>query len=220
MITITQNGNYLPDEFAVGKTQDAISLVEKYHYSKCVPCNSSLCCSFKRNGETIASVFFGTPVAKWSEKILELVRLVRKEEVEPKPHLTRLVGLAVKQIKRERKYDLLISFADSSKGHHGGIYQACSWNYHVQRKSACDGFLINGTFVHRRSCNAKYGTSSTKKLPDLLVLRGISCEPHFDGGKHLYWKALTKKGEQQAVRLGFKNNPYPKPAVFPLVTLP
>ena len=29
-----------------------------------------------------------------------------------------------------------------------------------------------------------------------------SIEPHFDDGKHLYWKALGRNGERKAQRLG------------------
>lgn len=40
---------------------------------------------------------------------------------------------------------------------------------------------------------------------------GIEAVPHFDSGKYLYWKALSKAGKRKADRLGLKALPYPKP---------
>ena len=36
-------------------------------------------------------------------------------------------------------------------------------------------------------------------------------EPHFDEGKHLYWKPLMVAGKTRAKRLGLRDEPYPKP---------
>lgn len=105
---------------------------------------------------------------------------------------------------------MLISFADSTQGHHGGIYQACSWNYHTIRKPRLDGFIIDGVLTAARTCNHRYGTSG-QGLVKILEAQGHTCIPHFDKGKHLYWKALNRKGEEKAKRLGFTKSPYPKP---------
>lgn len=35
-------------------------------------------------------------------------------------------------------------------------------------------------------------------------------DPHFDEGKHIYWRALNKSGKRKALRLGLENKPYPK----------
>ena len=40
---------------------------------------------------------------------------------------------------------------------------------------------------------------------------GIAAEPHFDTGKHVYWRALTKTGRRQAEALGLRSCAYPKP---------
>jgi hypothetical protein len=141
---------------------------------------------------------------------LELCRLVRKEDVDPKPVLTTLISQAVKQINREKKFNLLVSFADSTQGHHGGIYQACSWNFHTLRKARLDGFIINGTFVAARTCNHRYNTSGIK-LVNILKEKGIECVPHYDTGKYLYWRSLDKYGEQKAERLRLQKQPYQKP---------
>lgn len=196
--------------FYLGRNKAADKLVEVYHYSHKVPTNIQLCGTLIRDRQPIAAVFFSIPATRWSEKVLELCRLVRKEDVDPKPTLSQVISVACKQIKKKTEHDLLISFADSTQGHHGGIYQACSWNYHTIRKPRLDGFTIDGVLTAARTCNHRYGTSG-QGLIKILEAQGHTCVPHFDKGKHLYWKALNKNGEEKAKRLGFTKSSYPKP---------
>ena len=39
----------------------------------------------------------------------------------------------------------------------------------------------------------------------------MDIQPHYDAGKYLYWRALTKEGERMAKRLKLERNEYPKP---------
>lgn len=203
----------MTDEFVTERRKDADGLVEEYHYSHYIPSNIQFCTSIIREGMAIASVFYSIPATRWSEEILELCRLVRNENINPKPILTGLISKSIKEIRSSRKFNLLVSFADSTHNHHGGIYQAASWNYHILRKPSHDGFLIEGQFVPRRTCNHRWGTSSRTKLVEILESQGISCVPHFDKGKHLYWKALDKNGEMKAERLNLSKSLYPKPNI-------
>ena len=43
-----------------------------------------------------------------------------------------------------------------------------------------------------------------EKMPD------ASIEPHYDLGKHLYWKPLSTQGIERAARLQLEKKPYPK----------
>ena len=194
-----------------GRSELSDSLVKKFHYSGYVPSNIQYCTTLIQNENAVASVYYSIPATRWSENVLELCRLVRDENVYPKPILTQLISESIRFIKKDKKFDLLISFADSTHNHHGGVYQAASWNYHVLRKSSHDGFIINGEFVPRRTCNHRWGTSSRTRLLDILIPLGYSCEPHFDNGKHLYWKSLDNNGKRKAERLNLKSNQYPKP---------
>lgn len=185
-------------------------LVEIYHYSHYLPANIQFCASEILDNVPIAACFFSIPATRWKEEVLELCRLVRNENIDPKPMLTKLISQAVKQLNREKRFNLLVSFADSTHGHHGGIYQACSWNFHTLRKPSLDGFIVNGVFVCRRTCFHRYKTSSIK-LIDILKEKGIECSPHYDNGKYLYWWPLDRHGEDKATRLGLQKMPYPKP---------
>ena len=197
--------------FRLNQKGEAAELVERWHYSRLFPPNSILVGTFHENGglfgdfgPAIAACVFGRPPARWDEEVWELTRLVRTDQSLP---LTSLISLTTKACKKHGA-DLLVSFANSTKGHHGGIYQAASWNYGGKRKRSMDGVLIEGKFFPGRSCNHKWGTRSPRKLSALLRME---VQPHYDEGKHLYWRALNKFGQHKAKRFHLESLPYPKP---------
>jgi len=200
--------------FAVNQRDEACKLVIQYHYSHRVPSNIQLVGTwhedgglFGDSGECVAACFFSIPPTRWKEEVWELSRLVRKEDV--RCSLTGLISKTCKWIKSKGLMDLLVSFADNTQGHHGGIYQASSWNYAGLRKAGVDGLLINGVFRPGRSCNSDYGTRSPSKLSEMKPHWDI--KPHYDMGKYLYWKALNIHGERKARRLGLDSIQYAKP---------
>ncbi len=195
---------------ASGRNAEAEALVKRFHYSRRVPSNVQLVVTwheagglFGDLGECAAAVLFTVPATRWSEEVWELARLVRRDDIAPS--LTGLIATAARIA--ARSMDLLVSFADATHGHHGGIYQAASWQYDGQREASMDGCIIGGRFVPGRVCNHRFGTRS----PERLAERGIIAEPHYDEGKHLYWRALSRSGKAKAARLKLQSNPYPKP---------
>lgn len=198
--------------FHVGNYDDALNLVKKYHYSKRMASNVQMVGTwhkggglFGEHGEAIAAIVFSIPPTRWSEDVWELSRLVRRDDAEIS--LSALMAKALSFMKRARPIDLLVSFADATQGHHGGIYQACSWNYSGKRERCIDGVIFEGNFIPGRSANSKWGTRSPGKLRRM----GINAIPHYDEGKYLYWKALNRNGAKKARRLGLSEMPYPKP---------
>jgi hypothetical protein len=140
--------------------------------------------------------------------VFELTRLVRDPDADVP--LSALVALTVKWLRRKQLTDLVVSYADAGHGHHGGIYQACSWQYHGQRRQAQDGLVIDSMFVPNRAVSATFGTKSV----DLLRGRGVNVDGrHVDAGKHLYWRALCRDGAKKASRLGLTSRPYVKPDI-------
>jgi len=199
--------------FRTGNMDEAVALVKAFHYSHRAPANIQLVGTFHTAGglfgdfgPAVAAIFFSIPPARWSEDVLELSRLVRHDDC--RVPLTRLIAMACRRLKSDG-VDLLVSCADAGAGHHGGIYQACSWAYHGQQNCRMDGLQINGQFVPGRTCNNLYGTQSPTKLRHLKPKWKI--EPHYDIGKHLYWRALSRSGKAKAARLGLKRLAYPKP---------
>jgi len=201
--------------FAIGRIAEASSLIKACHYSRRVPANVQVCGTihddgglFGDYGPIIATCIFSIPPTRWSEDVWELSRLVRRDDVHPP--LTQLISLTVRHIKRLRKIDLLVSFADAAQNHHGGIYQAASWHYHEQRASRMDGVLVDGVFIPGRSANSRWGTQSPSKLRGILGASHI-VGGHMDIGKYLYWKSLSKTGDLKAAKLGLSKSHYPKP---------
>ena len=201
--------------FHENQKADAAKLVTKYHYSHRLPANIQYVGTLHKDGglfgdlgEAVAAVFFSLPPTRWSEEVLELSRLVRKDTITVE--LSRLIGMACRRLK-QRQWDLLVSFADTTYQHHGGIYQAASWEYHGCRPSRRDGNIINGRFYPCRTLNSVYGTNSVERLkrqhPEWDVV------PHYDNGKHLYWRALGRRGMKKAHRLGLRSMEYPKPSL-------
>jgi len=217
-------GRSLPDtmpaadlHFRTGQTDEAVALVKTFHYSHRAPVNVQLVGTFHTAGglfgdfgPAVAAIFFSIPPIQWSEEVIELVRLVRREDcVVP---LTRLISMACAGMK-SKGHDLLVSFADPTHGHHGGVYQAASWNYHGRRRRRIDGVLWNGKFINQRQCQHLFNSSlSTEGVIERERARiGGQLLPHYDEGKHLYWRALSRSGEAKAARLELKRMAYPKP---------
>lgn len=188
-------------------------LVLKYHYSKRMPSAVKLCVGEVDYGpprKTLSCCIFSLATGRWPEELWELTRLVRlPSHTTP---MTKVISKGIGIIRQTKEIDLVVSFADAEEDHHGGVYQASSWVYDGLRSDRLDGFNIDGQFVPARTCNALHGTSSVeglkKKLPGSVV------EPHFDSGKHCYWKAISKEGMQKAVRLGLQSRSYPKPMLM------
>ena len=202
---------------------DAVNwLVQKFHYShRPIPSrNIVLAVSFHpksamgfdgTDGPAHAGCLFTLPSARmWQGKCIELLRLVRRDDYQGPP-LTQLISFGIRKLKEKKAADLLVSFADSSFGHHGGIYQACSWFYGGQRKRSLDGFQVGKVFMPRRTCFSTFGTSSLPGLLEKFKGRSVRIKPHYDTGKYLYWKPLNKEGKRTAEQLGLESLLYLKP---------
>jgi len=208
------------DFFMTGADPDELwPLVKQFHYSRRMPGNIQHCYAvraagglFGDKGDPIAGAIFSIPGTRWSEELIELTRLVRRPDCAVP--MSKLIAFSCHWLNLA-KHPLVISFADRTQGHHGGVYQAAGWDYDGCRERAMDGVLIDGVFKPGRSCNSAWGTRSPDKLREMFPSKAI--EPHWDEGKHLYWKALRVAGRTKARRLGLKSAPYPKPnAVGPL----
>jgi len=200
--------------FRVGDVAAASDLIVRWHYSKRMPSNIQCCGTwhstgglFGDYGPAVAACIFSIPPTRWAEPVLELSRLVRREDVDIQ--LTALIARTCDHIRHAKLGDLLVSFADATHEHHGGIYQAASWKYDGQRSPRVDGVFLDGGFVPGRTLNSKFGTQSVKNLRSIMPHRTIA--PHMDAGKHLYWRAITKQGARIASRLKLKALSYPKP---------
>ncbi len=120
----------------------------------------------------------------------------------------------MRNIRAAKLVDLVVSFADSTQSHHGGVYQAGSWNYHGFRKPRRTGLYVGDRYLPCRTAFDVYGSELPDKIRQ-IVPDGTRIEEVIDDGKYLYWRALSKNGRARAKRLGLASNAYPKPAVAP-----
>jgi hypothetical protein len=104
----------------------------KKHYAKRLPPIEHSFGLYDIDGMMQGMVSYGTPISStlrdlWDNKykLMELNRLVVNEGLENNV-LSYLVGQSLKQMPKPL---VLVSYADTSKNHHGYIYQATNWIY-------------------------------------------------------------------------------------------
>ena len=181
-----------------------------YHYTEKSPAGKLIGYNVYNNKEEYCGCivfsaggnrFLASPYNKWSGQVIELTRVALNGE---QKNVSKPLSISLKLIKKDiRLLDLVVSYADANQNHHGGIYQATNWIY--EGKFAREkGIKIKGDIVHRRSVNAKYGTSSIGWIrenidPKAEVIKG---KPKF---KYLY--PLNDKMKKKVKELG---KPYPK----------
>lgn len=143
--------------------------VTRWHYSRRMPKGKTVkigvweddsfrgCVVFSRGGARN----IGTPFNLEQTECCELTRVALRAHKTPVSRIIRIAFKLLKQISPEMR--LVVSYADSHQGHHGGIYQAGNWVY-IGEHSAEQGIVVNGKLMHRRRLNNVYGTSSLAKL--------------------------------------------------------
>lgn len=78
---------------------------------------------------------------------------------------------------------LIVSFADSEQGHHGGIYQATNWLYLGSKEY--HAYRVNGAIVHPKTLHSRYGKGG-QSVPWLRRHIDPSAERIRNGKKHKY----------------------------------
>ena len=159
-------------------------------------------------------VTYGTPVSStlrnlWDNKykLMELNRLVINEGLE-KNALSFLVGQSFKLLPKPL---VLVSYADTSKNHHGYIYQATNWIYTGLSAVFKDYYvkgmehLHNGTVMDLSRGKENRVEWLREKFGDNLIMID---RPR----KHRYFYFIGNKIELKDMRkmLPYKIEPYPK----------
>ena len=181
---------------------------ENWHYSKCVPKSKLSKVGVWERGKFIGVVIYGCgatpnlgkPYGLEQNKCIELVRIALTKHETP---VSRIVRIANDWMHRANPgLRLIVSFADTSQGHHGGIYQAGNWIYSGQGDTA-KFYMIHGKLTHPRTLvsagltNNIYG--ARKRDPRATVVK-----VH---GKHRYLMPLDADMRERILPL---SKPYPK----------
>ena len=150
-------------------------------------------------GTPLAAIVYAAPTNRYFGRgALEIVRLVRNPEY--RTPLSSLVSWSLRWLRRQGRYDFAISYADSGHGHHGGIYQACSFVYvgmtkgHWRWQNATTGETVSNRSFEQRRPAYREGWDKERTSP-----------------KHLYFAPLSTRKRQVLNRFQWEELPYPKP---------
>jgi hypothetical protein len=178
---------------------------ENWHYSGCIPKSKLVKVGAWENGKFIGVVIFGygatqglgKPYGLKMNECCELVRIALRKHFAP---VSKIMSLAIKFLKKENNgIKLIVSFADQTQGHHGGIYQATNWVYTGQTAKALFYRDPSGKLWHPRRA------SKTPNAQKKLVTSQWTDE--LQEGKHRYLMPLDKKMKARIMPL---SKPYPK----------
>lgn len=180
--------------------------VENWHYSKRMPMPPLVRVGVWEGGKFIGCVLFGrganaslgSPYSLDQTQCAELVRVAMTSHVVP---VTRVVALAIKFLaKHSPGLRLVVSFADPSRGHHGGIYQGGNWTYAGTSLPEWE-YLHNGRWKHSREMRG----GAFGNTPVLSDYSGLPKRQ--SPGKHRYLMPLDDAMRAQIAPLA---KPYPK----------
>ena len=186
----------------------------KKHYARRLPPIQHAFGLFDMDNILQGIVTYGTPVSStlrdlWDNKykLMELNRLVINEGLE-KNVLSFLVSQSFNQMPKPL---VLVSYADTSKNHHGYIYQATNWVYTGLSAIFKDYYvkgmehLHNGTIMDMSRGQENRVEWLRNKFGDNLIMID---RPR----KHRYFYFLGNKKEVRDMlkMLPYKTEPYPK----------
>lgn len=190
-----------------GTHESATLACRKWHYLRTKPASPLQIYDIYENGAFIGCVIFtygannsGIEFGLNCREVATLSRVALSCHVSP---VSQIVMRCIADLKvRHPQVKLIVSYADPSLGHHGGIYQAMNWVY--VGTSCSKAVQINGRIVHRRSCYNCHGTSSISKLQNKLgcSVKSVNLNP-----KYKYYYAINKKIQKRILDM---RKPYPK----------
>ena len=196
------------------KQSDYAPWLLERHYARRL-CAVSYAFGAYEGGELLGVVTYGPPASRhlciglcgseWADKVLELNRLC----CESLPNLAgRLVGHSLRALPRP---SVVVSYADTSQGHVGYVYQATNWLYtgltDSQRKTPRKDWVLRGQGgLHSRSLT-HIGNSAKlrERFGDDFI--AVPRKP-----KHRYVQLVGSKSQRKAMRaaLRYAVEPYPK----------
>jgi hypothetical protein len=183
---------------------------EKWHYSGCLPKGKLVKVGAWEKDTFVGVVIFargatpnlGKPYDLGQDECVELARIALTKHRSAVSHVA---ALAVKFLRKANpKLRLIVSFADQSQGHHGGIYQAGNWVYNGQSAPA-KFYLIRGQLTHPRSIGSRGLVQNIYGARKIDPNASVVDVP----GKHRYLMPLDAEMRERIAPLA---KPYPKRA--------
>lgn len=185
-------------DFGLGTLEEAMPLILKHHYTARRTADPMFVFMWRYGNEPVAAAVFAAPANRYfNPGAVELARLVRVPDLTVQ--LSRFVAKCLRWLRRNTELRYCLSYADTTVGHAGVIYQA-----------------LNFTHVARSSGNVQYRHDQTGK-----VVSGRSFDQQRErsgwtrlrtGEKLLYVYPLNETRASLLARYGWTPLPHPKPA--------
>lgn len=170
---------------------------ENWHYSKCLPAGKLVKIGVWENEKFIGVVLFARGASphllkKYSvtqDQGCELARIALKKH---ESSVTKIMKLSFMFLKKSNSgIRLVVSFADPSQGHYGGIYQGGNWVYTGISNPATE-YFIEQRWQHTRNAYHKKNDKTPVRVKQ---------------GKYRYLMPLDKEMRDKIAPLA---KPYPK----------
>jgi len=184
---------------------------EHWHYSESVPVPPLVKVGVWEDNKFIGVVIFSRGASSnlmkpYGLKQDEGCELTRVALAAHQTAVTRIVKIAIAFLKQNSpQLRLIVSFADPTYGHHGGIYQAGNWLY-VGDTSPGVEYWYNGKRLHSRQVSEKGW--NIQQGAQRKTVKPSQCKIVKTKGKHRYLMPLDKKMRKQIEKLA---KPYPCP---------
>jgi hypothetical protein len=184
---------------------------EHWHYSKSVPVPPLVKVGVWESGVFIGVVVFSrgannNMLKPYGLAVTQGCELTRVALNSHKAQVSRIIKVAVRFLaKNSPTLKLIVSFADPSQGHYGGIYQAGGWVYTGKQQDSIEWLAPDGKVWHGRMVKAKgwtvcHGVKRATWRPD-------QCSKIIKPGKHRYLMPLDPGMRAKILPLA---QPYPK----------
>lgn len=179
---------------------------EKWHYSGCTFNGKQARVGVWESGRFVGVILFatgacpslGSPYRLHNKEVCELFRVaLHKHECQ----VSRMICIALRLLKKTQPgLRLVVSFADQSQGHHGGIYQAGGWLY-LGETAPTDQYWYKGKWRHPKTFRSRWSNLYHLDLAALPKRRTLP--------KYRYAMPLDRAMRVQIEPL---HKPYPKRA--------
>lgn len=186
--------------------------VEKWHYSRTMPVGKLAKLGAWEDSRFIGAIMFGlggggacNGKAYGLARNFEMAELQRIALTSHHTEVSRIIAIACRMLKKQSAgLRLLISYADPTQDHHGGVYQAAGWFYTGRSADDWKAVWPNGKEAHSRIARA-HVQFGVKKTVDISGAKRVPIL-----GKHRYLMPLDAEMRERIAPLA---KPYPKRAV-------
>jgi hypothetical protein len=142
---------------------------QNWHYSKRIPVNKLIKIGVWEDGIYKGVIIYGVGASAQIHRqfnlkrteVCELVRIALRTHETP---VSRIISISLKLLKNQCPgIRIIVSFADPTEGHHGGIYQASNWVY-TGKSSDTIEYYYNGEWRHETDVYKRLTKQVIKKL--------------------------------------------------------